>query len=64
MQLPKGTHDWSRFLTPEELALILQRASLSVSLYKSVDLVNFVYNVLYFGLNKVSYEFIDLNMIG
>ena len=30
-QLPKGTHQWSSFLTPEELVLILERASISVS---------------------------------
>ncbi|CAA2963114.1 ubiquinone biosynthesis O-methyltransferase, mitochondrial [Olea europaea subsp. europaea] len=29
--LPRGTHEWSSFLTPEELVLILQRASISVS---------------------------------
>ncbi|KAJ8510608.1 hypothetical protein OPV22_001042 [Ensete ventricosum] len=30
-QLPKGTpHQWSRFLTPEELVLILERTSISV----------------------------------
>ncbi|KAK1416400.1 hypothetical protein QVD17_32191 [Tagetes erecta] len=28
--LPKGTHEWSSFLTPEELVLTLQRASISV----------------------------------
>ncbi|KAM2268119.1 hypothetical protein ACFX1S_046287 [Malus domestica] len=28
--LPKGTHQWSSFLAPEELALILERASISV----------------------------------
>ncbi|KAB2610904.1 citrate synthase [Pyrus ussuriensis x Pyrus communis] len=28
--LPKGTHQWSSFLTPEELALILELASISV----------------------------------
>ncbi|XP_071733129.1 ubiquinone biosynthesis O-methyltransferase, mitochondrial-like [Rutidosis leptorrhynchoides] len=28
--LPKGTHQWSSFLTPEELVLALQRASVSV----------------------------------
>ncbi|KAL0906101.1 hypothetical protein M5K25_024565 [Dendrobium thyrsiflorum] len=27
--IPKGTHQWSKFLTPEELVLILQRASIS-----------------------------------
>lgn len=31
LQLPKGTHEWSKFLTPEELALILHRSSISVS---------------------------------
>ncbi|GAB2274681.1 Hexaprenyldihydroxybenzoate methyltransferase, mitochondrial [Dionaea muscipula] len=29
--LPKGTHEWSRFLTPEELVLILHHASITVS---------------------------------
>ncbi|MFS7993760.1 putative methyltransferase [Helianthus anomalus] len=28
--LPKGTHQWSSFITPEELVLTLQRASISV----------------------------------
>ncbi|KAL2316789.1 hypothetical protein Fmac_030665 [Flemingia macrophylla] len=28
--LPKGTHQWSSFLTPEELVLILQRAGINV----------------------------------
>ncbi|KAK9912215.1 hypothetical protein M0R45_036086 [Rubus argutus] len=28
--LPKGTHQWSSFLTPEELVLILERASISI----------------------------------
>uniref|UniRef100_A0A7N2M9K2 Uncharacterized protein n=1 Tax=Quercus lobata TaxID=97700 RepID=A0A7N2M9K2_QUELO len=27
--LPKGTHEWSSFLTPEELVLILQRANIT-----------------------------------
>lgn len=31
LQLPKGTHEWSKFLTPEELVLILQRTSVTVS---------------------------------
>ncbi|KAG6416832.1 hypothetical protein SASPL_124273 [Salvia splendens] len=39
--LPAGTHDWSRFLTPEELVLILQRASVSVQ-----EMAGFVYNPL------------------
>jgi 2-polyprenyl-3-methyl-5-hydroxy-6-metoxy-1,4-benzoquinol methylase len=30
LQLPRGTHEWSCFLTPEELVLILQRANISV----------------------------------
>ncbi|XP_002978582.2 ubiquinone biosynthesis O-methyltransferase, mitochondrial isoform X2 [Selaginella moellendorffii] len=28
--LPKGTHDWSKFLTPEEVALLMERASLTL----------------------------------
>ncbi|XP_058219382.1 ubiquinone biosynthesis O-methyltransferase, mitochondrial isoform X2 [Rhododendron vialii] len=39
--LPKGTHQWSSFLTPEELTLILQRASISVQ-----EMAGFVYNPL------------------
>ncbi|XP_047940704.1 ubiquinone biosynthesis O-methyltransferase, mitochondrial [Salvia hispanica] len=39
--LPAGTHDWSSFLTPEELVLILQRASVSVQ-----EMAGFVYNPL------------------
>ncbi|KAJ4748911.1 Ubiquinone biosynthesis O-methyltransferase [Rhynchospora pubera] len=39
--LPRGTHEWSKFLTPEELVLILQRASVSVQ-----EMAGFVYNPL------------------
>ncbi|KAK1416692.1 hypothetical protein QVD17_25807 [Tagetes erecta] len=39
--LPKGTHQWSSFLTPEELVLILQRASISVE-----EMAGFAYNPL------------------
>lgn len=39
--LPKGTHQWSSFLSPEELVLILQRASISVQ-----EMAGFVYNPL------------------
>ncbi|KAG6478990.1 hypothetical protein ZIOFF_062440 [Zingiber officinale] len=39
--LPKGTHHWSRFLTPEELVLILERAGVSVQ-----EMAGFVYNPL------------------
>ncbi|KAG9443644.1 hypothetical protein H6P81_014984 [Aristolochia fimbriata] len=39
--LPKGTHHWSSLLTPEELVLILQRASISVQ-----EMAGFVYNPL------------------
>ncbi|RID62177.1 hypothetical protein BRARA_E01266 [Brassica rapa] len=38
--LPKGcTHQWSSFLTPEELTMILQRTSLDVK-----EMAGFVYN--------------------
>ncbi|CAN8285381.1 unnamed protein product [Cochlearia groenlandica] len=37
--LPKGTHQWSSFLTPEELTMILQRASIDVK-----EMAGFVYN--------------------
>ncbi|KAH8488756.1 hypothetical protein Peur_059605 [Populus x canadensis] len=39
--LPKGTHQWSSFLTPEELVLILQRASIHVK-----EMAGFVYSPL------------------
>ncbi|KAJ8429716.1 hypothetical protein Cgig2_013788 [Carnegiea gigantea] len=39
--LPKGTHEWAKFLTPEELVLILQRASVCVQ-----EMAGFVYNPL------------------
>ncbi|XP_057956217.1 ubiquinone biosynthesis O-methyltransferase, mitochondrial [Malania oleifera] len=39
--LPKGTHQWSSFLTPEELVLVLQRASITVQ-----EMAGFVYNPL------------------
>ncbi|XP_077249557.1 coenzyme Q 3 [Tasmannia lanceolata] len=39
--LPRGTHQWSSFLTPEELVLILQRASISVQ-----EMAGFAYNPL------------------
>ncbi|KAG6604738.1 Ubiquinone biosynthesis O-methyltransferase, mitochondrial, partial [Cucurbita argyrosperma subsp. sororia] len=39
--LPRGTHQWSSLLTPEELVLILQRASISVE-----EIAGFVYNPL------------------
>ncbi|KAL8131919.1 ubiquinone biosynthesis O-methyltransferase, mitochondrial [Apium graveolens] len=39
--LPKGTHDWSSFLTPEELVLILQRSSVSIQ-----EMAGFAYNPL------------------
>ncbi|XP_011037369.1 PREDICTED: hexaprenyldihydroxybenzoate methyltransferase, mitochondrial [Populus euphratica] len=39
--LPKGTHQWSSFLTPEELVLILQRASINVK-----EMAGFAYSPL------------------
>ncbi|KAB5527160.1 hypothetical protein DKX38_021007 [Salix brachista] len=41
VKLPKGTHQWSSFLTPEELVLILQRASINVK-----EMAGFVYSPL------------------
>ncbi|XP_010414201.1 PREDICTED: ubiquinone biosynthesis O-methyltransferase, mitochondrial-like [Camelina sativa] len=37
--LPKGTHQWSSFLTPEEVTMILQRASIDVK-----EMAGFVFN--------------------
>ncbi|XP_062228071.1 ubiquinone biosynthesis O-methyltransferase, mitochondrial-like [Phragmites australis] len=39
--LPKGTHEWSKLVTPEELVLMLQKASISVQ-----EMAGFVYNPL------------------
>ncbi|KAK3128415.1 hypothetical protein QOZ80_6BG0461320 [Eleusine coracana subsp. coracana] len=39
--LPKGTHEWSKLVTPEELVLMLQKASVSVQ-----EMAGFVYNPL------------------
>ncbi|GJN00898.1 hypothetical protein PR202_ga18121 [Eleusine coracana subsp. coracana] len=39
--LPKGTHEWSKLVTPEELVLMLQKASVSVQ-----EIAGFVYNPL------------------
>uniref|UniRef100_A0A0E0L7Y6 Ubiquinone biosynthesis O-methyltransferase, mitochondrial n=1 Tax=Oryza punctata TaxID=4537 RepID=A0A0E0L7Y6_ORYPU len=39
--LPKGTHQWSKLVTPEELVLVLERASISVQ-----EMAGFVYNPL------------------
>lgn len=37
--LPKGTHDWSKFITPDELANLLRSAGLA-----PVDRKGFVFN--------------------
>jgi 2-polyprenyl-6-hydroxyphenyl methylase/3-demethylubiquinone-9 3-methyltransferase len=39
--LPAGTHDWNRFVTPEELRAALARAGLTVA-----DVTGMVYNPL------------------
>eukprot|EP00898_Chlorokybus_atmophyticus_P000009 jgi/Chlat1/1008/Chrsp109S01457 len=39
--VPKGTHDWNRFVTPEELALMLQRSGAEME-----SLAGMVYNPL------------------
>ena len=39
--LPKGTHDWSKFITPENLERIMVEAALDV-----IDAKGFVYNPL------------------
>ena len=39
--LPAGTHDWNRFVTPDELRGALDRAGLTVS-----DITGMVYNPL------------------
>ena len=42
--LPKGTHEWSRFITPEELAAMMQASGLKV-----VDRRGMVFNPLSWG---------------
>uniref|UniRef100_A0A453QQA3 Coenzyme Q3, methyltransferase n=1 Tax=Aegilops tauschii subsp. strangulata TaxID=200361 RepID=A0A453QQA3_AEGTS len=41
LELPIGTHEWSKLVTPEELVLALQRASISVE-----EMAGFFYNPL------------------
>lgn len=42
--LPKGTHDWSKFITPDELYALLRQAGL-----EPVDRKGFVFNPLRWG---------------
>jgi 2-polyprenyl-6-hydroxyphenyl methylase/3-demethylubiquinone-9 3-methyltransferase len=42
--LPKGTHDWSKFITPDELCGLLEQAGL-----KPVDRTGFVFNPITWG---------------
>ena len=37
--LPKGTHEWSKFITPDELCTMLEKAGLD-----PVDRTGFVFN--------------------
>jgi len=39
--LPRGTHDWAKFITPDELKAMLSRAGL-----EPVDAKGFVFNPL------------------
>ncbi|TCP40249.1 bifunctional 2-polyprenyl-6-hydroxyphenol methylase/3-demethylubiquinol 3-O-methyltransferase UbiG [Rhodovulum marinum] len=42
--LPKGTHEWSKFITPDELCHLMEQAGL-----KPVDRTGFVFNPLTWG---------------
>lgn len=42
--LPKGTHEWSKFITPDELCHLLEQAGLRV-----VDRTGFVFNPITWG---------------
>ncbi|GAA0296961.1 bifunctional 2-polyprenyl-6-hydroxyphenol methylase/3-demethylubiquinol 3-O-methyltransferase UbiG [Rhodovulum strictum] len=42
--LPKGTHEWSKFITPDELCRLLEQAGL-----KPVDRTGFVFNPITWG---------------
>ena len=55
--LPKGTHDWRRFITPEELAAMVQSAGLEV-----VDRCGMVFNPLTFGWS-LSHNDLSVNYI-
>jgi 2-polyprenyl-6-hydroxyphenyl methylase / 3-demethylubiquinone-9 3-methyltransferase len=35
-QVPKGTHNWSQFITPEEMAALLEAAGLKVNLVQGI----------------------------
>ena len=55
--LPKGTHDWNKFITPEELSGLLQQAGMTC-----VDQKGFVFNPLAWSWS-ISYRDLSVNYV-
>ena len=55
--LPKGTHEWDKFITPDELFKLLENAGLT-----PVDRKGFVFNFLTFGW-KISDRDLSVNYV-
>jgi 2-polyprenyl-6-hydroxyphenyl methylase/3-demethylubiquinone-9 3-methyltransferase len=55
--LPKGTHDWKKFITPDELFKLLTQAG-----FEPLDRQGFVFNKLKWSWS-VSFENLDVNYV-
>lgn len=55
--LPKGTHDWKKFITPDELFKLLTQAGL-----EPVDRKGFVFNKFKWSWS-ISFENLDVNYV-
>lgn len=55
--LPKGTHEWSKFITPDELYALIENAGL-----KPVDRQGFVFNPITWGW-KLSDRDLSVNYV-
>ncbi|MEO0633721.1 MAG: bifunctional 3-demethylubiquinol 3-O-methyltransferase/2-polyprenyl-6-hydroxyphenol methylase, partial [Pseudomonadota bacterium] len=55
--LPKGTHDWSKFITPDELFAVMEQAVL-----EPVDRKGFVFNPLTWDFS-LSDRDLDVNYV-
>jgi 2-polyprenyl-6-hydroxyphenyl methylase/3-demethylubiquinone-9 3-methyltransferase len=55
--LPKGTHEWSKFITPDELYDLIERAGL-----RAVDRKGFVFNPITWQW-KISHKDLSVNYV-
>ena len=56
--LPRGTHEWSKFITPEELFALLREAGLD-----PVDRTGFVFDFARWGLGGLSDRDLSVNYV-